>query len=50
MMHINQISRVPWPMVMLRKWSRTGEFPGGPGAKTPSSQCRGTGFNPWSGN
>ena len=26
------------------------EFPGGPGAETPCSQCRGPGFNPWSGN
>ena len=25
-------------------------FPGGPVAKTPSSQCRGPGFDPWSGN
>ena len=27
-----------------------GDFPGGPVARTPSSQCRGPGFNPWSGN
>ena len=26
------------------------DFPGGPGAKTPHSQCRGPGLNPWSGN
>ena len=26
------------------------DFPGGPVAKTPCSQCRGPGFNPWSGN
>ena len=26
------------------------EFPGGPVAKTPHSQCRGPGFAPWSGN
>ena len=26
------------------------DFPGGPVAKTPHSQCRGPGFNPWSGN
>ena len=25
-------------------------YPGGPVAKTRSSQCRGRGFNPWSGN
>ena len=28
-----------------------GDFPGGPVVKTPScSQCRGHGFDPWSGN
>ena len=26
------------------------DFPGGPVAKTPHSQCRGRGFDPWSGN
>ena len=26
------------------------DFPGGPVGKTPHSQCRGSGFNPWSGN
>ena len=26
------------------------DFPGGPVAGTPYSQCRGHGFNPWSGN
>ena len=26
------------------------DFPGGPVAKTPCPQCRGPGFNPWSGN
>ena len=26
-----------------------GDFPGGPVAKTPHSQCRGPGFDPWSG-
>ena len=26
------------------------DFPGGPVAKSPSSQCRGPGFDPWSGN
>ena len=25
-------------------------FPGGPVAKTPHSQCRGLGFDPWSGS
>ena len=26
------------------------DFPGGPVAKIPCSQCRGPGFNPWMGN
>ena len=26
------------------------DFPGGAVDKTPHSQCRGPGFNPWSGN
>ena len=26
------------------------DFPGGPLVKTSCSQCRGRGFNPWSGN
>ena len=26
------------------------DFPGGPVVKTPYSQCRGSGFNPWSVN
>ena len=29
---------------------KTGEFPGGPVVKTLHSQCRGPGFDPWSGN
>ena len=32
----------------LRAYAR--DFPDGPVAKTPCSQCRGPGFNPWSGN
>ena len=31
-----------------REWAR--DFPGGRVAKTPCSQCRGPGFDPWSGN
>ena len=27
-----------------------GDFPGDPVGKTPSSQCSGPGFDPWSGN
>ena len=33
-----------------RQKSKLGDFPGGPVAKTPSSQCKGPGFYPWSGN
>ena len=29
---------------------RQRDFPGGPVVKTPGFQCRGRGFNPWSGN
>ena len=29
---------------------QTEDFPGGPVAKTPCSQCRGPGFDPWLGN
>ena len=32
----------------LQVWS-SGNFPGGPVAKTPHLQCRGCGFDPWSG-
>ena len=30
----------------INKW----DFPGGPVGKEPALQCRGHGFNPWSGN
>ena len=32
----------------IKTYSR--DFPGGPVVKTLYSQCRGPGFNPWSGN
>ena len=35
---------------LLLKGRDWGDFPGGPVAKTPCSQYRGPGFNPWSGN
>ena len=35
--------------VCIKTRSR-GDFPGGPVGKTPSSQCRGPRFDPWSGN
>ena len=33
-----------------RKKGEKGDFPGGPVSKTPHSQCRGPGFDPWSQN
>ena len=36
-------------MAIIKK-STNRDFPGGPVVKTPSFQCRGHGFNPWSGN
>ena len=36
--------------VVLSSVSSFRDFPGGPMAKTPRSQCRGLGFDPWSGN
>ena len=35
--------------VFIKK-KTSGDFPGGTADKTPCSQCRGPGFNPWSGN
>ena len=32
------------------KFTQSCDFPGGPVAKIPCSQCRGPGFNPWLGN
>ena len=34
----------------VQKRTNPGDFPGGPVAKTLCSQCRGPGFNAWSGN
>ena len=39
-------SEVPYS----RKTLLHGDFPGGPVANTPCSQCGELGFNPWSGN
>ena len=36
--------------VKKKKKMKMRDFAGGPVAKTPSSQCRGPGFDPWSGN
>ena len=38
------------PIVCGLKEHTFRDFPGGPVAKTLHSQCRGPGFNPWSGN
>ena len=35
---------------MQKCFNRFKDFPGGPVAKTPQSQFRGPGFDPWSGN
>ena len=35
-------------LVTEESWK--GDLPGGPVVKTPLSQCRGTGFEPWEGN
>ena len=43
-------SKVVFIGLWNRKRLRTWDFPGGPMAKTPHSQCRGPGFDPWSGN
>ena len=42
----------PWGSntVGLVKDRGYGDFPGGPVAKTPCSQCKGPEFNSWSGN
>ena len=36
-------------MLSKYKIKITWDFPGGPVAKSPHFQCRGPGFNPWSG-
>ena len=37
-------------MQLTIKKTNNRNFPGGPVGKTPHSQCRGTGFDPWWGN
>ena len=44
------VPRNPQTSAVLFKESLLRDFPSGPAAKTPSSQCRGLGFDPWSGN
>ena len=36
-------------LIIIFKKKIRGDFPGGPVAKTPCSQCRGLRFIPWSG-
>ena len=43
--HISATPQAPYDSKV-----QSGEFPGGPVAKTPGSQGRGPRFNPWSGN
>ena len=45
--HSGQVA--PLSLTILRR-TQPRDFPGGPVAKTPRSQCRGPGFDPWSGN
>ena len=40
----------PTAKISLQKYESKWDFPVDPVAKTPGSQCRGPGFNPWSGN
>ena len=40
----------PGATFLSGKESRVKNFPGGPVVKTPRFQCRGRGFDPWSGN
>ena len=39
-----------WVKPVFARSANYRDFPGDPVARTPSSQCRGPGFNPWSGN
>ena len=43
-------ARVRWSRGYFILKHRLWDFPGGPVTKTPSSQCRGPGFDPWSRN
>ena len=36
--------------IFVNNWKQSGDLPGGTVVKTPRSQCRGPGFDPWSGN
>ena len=38
------------PSRIAHKMEEGWDFPGGPVGKTPCSQCRGLGFDPWLGN
>ena len=48
--HINAWSTVRTLKKLCLKEQRERDFPGGPVAKTPRSQCTRPGYDPWSGN
>jgi len=44
------ISQIHKEFIQTSKKQTTRDFPGGPVARTPRSQCRGPRLDPWSGN
>ena len=45
-----QLTKIPRAKKKKKLSKKIRDFPGGPVAKTPCSQCRGPRFDPWSGN
>ena len=50
LLDINHLNTIQFSREKLLHAETLGDVPGGPVAKTPCSQCRGPGFDPWSGN
>ena len=48
--HLATVEHKPIQQGMPQAKDHLGDFPGGAVGKTPCSQCRGPGLNPWSGN